>query len=454
MINQMITSLLKLPYLRLKYRFFPSQAQEFWAQELLNAQGLSAKLGQVLAQGQKSKPPKSSMTPAEASTLFKMTFARDIRITQEALAASMGQVFFVTIEGEPYALKFLHPGIKDKLKKEIDNLLLLGGHFARAKSFSFDKNLFRRFLTEVFEEETDLVREAQYQQKFHEHFKHDPRFHIPQVIAEFSNSSILCQELVPAQLACELKVIPHDHIFDFFFTSLLTHGVLHGDLNDRNWGLGADERVVIYDYGCSQIISERRIGGLIKLLANREVKEGFRELGVRLEASSFKNREQELRDALFAPLFEETITPGFSLSAVLQEKFGDEIRELRGLTDPWVLLMMRSLFSLIRVYQDRGFALNLGPLVALYLTPKEVSMKATQIKIQVLEDRKEVVAMTMPMSALENLDMLMPEKVSAKIKEDDLKISQIIEKVKASDFAAQELFHLCLANRHYRVWIE
>lgn len=449
----MLGKLLKIPYLRFKYRFLPNDAQKFWAQELLDSQGLTAKLGQVLGQGKATGLPKSSLSPAEAKKIFKKVFPKNITFSGEILAASMGQVFFVTIEGKNYALKILHPGIKEKLKKEIDNLILLGGYFAKTKGFNFDKTLFRRFLVEVFEEETDLKREALFQEKFYSLFKDDSRFVIPAVIRDFSSDDFLCQERIMANLAKDLRTFEHQGIFDFFFRSLLMHGLLHGDLNDRNWGL-LGGKVVIYDFGCSQIVSERRTTGLKKLILNKDVVEGFKELGVRLEATWFKGREQELRDALFIPLFEKEISPNWSYSEKLQSAFGEKIKLLREHTDPWVLLMMRSLFSLIRVYQDRGTRIHLKDVTAPYLSLKEASMKATQIKVEVLEIKKQVVFMTLPITALPNMEALMPEKVLEKIRSENLNINSMIQSVEASDYAPQELFHLSIGERSYRVWID
>jgi hypothetical protein len=365
----------------------------------------------------------------------------------------MGQVFKVKIQGKDFVIKILHPGIKKKLQKEIQNILLLGGHFAKMKGFEFDKRIFHHFLTEVFEEETDLIREGEFQENFHRLFELDHRFHIPKVIKEYSNESILCQEPVWCDLARDLEVIGHFHIFDFFFDALLNHGLLHGDLNDRNWGL-RDEKTIIYDFGCSQIISQRRLSGFNKLLRNEDIIEGLKEFGVRLESTWFKGKEQELRDALFSPLLDRVITPDWSYSAELQEKYQDKIKMLRQHTDPWVLLMMRSLFSLIKTYQSKNIPIPLGEILSPYQIKKEREMTATQIKIEVLEDHKQIISMTLPLTAIDNMEFLMPEKVMAKIVQEGIKLDAIIKGVKESHFISQELFNLCLDRRTYRVWIE
>jgi hypothetical protein len=449
----MLTTMLKIPYLRLKYRFLPNKAQTFWAQELLNSQGLSAKIGQILAQGKVTQLPKSSLSPGEAKALFHQQFGIKVEVAHEALAASIGQVFFITLDQEEYALKILHPGIREKLRSEIDNILILGGYFAKAKGFHFNQTIFKSFLIEVFEEETDLTREAQFQEKFSRLFEGDERFKIPRVIKKYSSDSLLCQEKVTSVLAREAESFEHFHIFTFFFESLLKHGVLHGDLNDRNWGI-LGQSVAVYDYGCSQIISERRRSGFIKLLSNTDIIQGFTEFGIRLEATWFKGREQELRDALFEPLLNFPISPDLAYSELLTSKFGDKIKMLREFTDPWVLLMMRSLFSLIRIYQDRKIPIPLNKLVAPYLILQETPMKATNIKIEVHEGKLEIVSLRFPLTALENLEDLMPGKVASKIIEEGIEMKAIIQKVIASDYAPQDLFKLSIDERNYRVWIE
>jgi predicted unusual protein kinase regulating ubiquinone biosynthesis (AarF/ABC1/UbiB family) len=450
----MMTTLFKIPFLRLKYRFLPNEAQAFWAQELLEAQGLGAKLGQVLAQGKKSKAPKSSLTSQEGCELFLKAFGQNMNFGHEVFAASMGQVFYTTMNGHDYAVKILHPGIREKLKLEINNLILLAGHYSKVKKFNFDKSLMRRFLEEVFEQEADLYREGEFQQKFAEIFNSRGKIKVPLVFRNLSNQDILTQQQLPCTLAQDLEQIDNFNIFDFFFDALLNHGLLHGDLNDRNWGINQEGVVVVYDYGCSQIISERRRMGLIKLLQNQDIINGFREFGVRLEATSFKGREQQLRDQLFNPLLKKPIDWNLSYSEQLKEYFGDEIKKLREFSDPWVLLLMRSLFSLIRLYQEKQIPIPLGDILAPYLVIKESSDTVREIKIQVMEAGKTIVFMALPLSALDNLESLMPPRVSEKVQQQGINISQVINQVKDSGFMAQDLFRLHLEERSYHVWIE
>jgi hypothetical protein len=441
-------SLLKIPYLRLKYKFLPNEAQAFWAQELLDGTGLTAKIGQVLGQGRKTALPKSSLSPQEAQRLFAQAFGKDIQIEGEGLAASMGQVFFF----EKNALKILHPGIKEKLQKEIKNILVLGHYFSKTKGFHFDQAVFRRFLNDVFAEETDLIREAHYQRQFFKIFKDDPRILIPEVRGEFSNADLLTQERIECTLARDAKTLSHYFIFDFFFHSLLDFGLLHGDLNDRNWGLVGDEKIVVYDYGCSQHISERRVEGLKKLIMNIDVVNAFQEFGVRLEATPFKGEEQTLRENLFRTLMGH-IGPKWSYSEELQAIYGDKIKALREFTDPWVLLFMRSFFSLIRLYQERGISIPMQDLIRPYLKLKGSLMEKHSIKIEVTEGLEQVVYLELPLTALATLEEQLPSKVLKKIQEANIDLPSIIQRAMASQGTPQELFSLNADSRYYRVWI-
>jgi predicted unusual protein kinase regulating ubiquinone biosynthesis (AarF/ABC1/UbiB family) len=450
----MFLKFFKIAFLKVKYKYLPNSAQQFWQQELLNSQGISAKLGQIFSQGKQTRLPKASLSQAAASQLFEKNFNASITLTGQVQAASIGQVFEGHLENKHMALKILHPHIKDTILKEIDNILLLGKYYGKIKGFEFNEKVFQYFLREVFEQETDLEREADFQDKFYRSFSDEKKIRIPSTTRIFSNKVILTQEYVPSTLARDLSAINNFYVFDFFFKSLFKYGILHGDLNDRNWGINELGQVVIYDFGCSHIISERRISGFIKLIRNESAIDGFKELGIRLESTLFKGREQELRDALFSPLIDQEISADLNFSEKLKSQFGEDIKKLREYTDPWVLLLMRSLFSLIRVYQDRGIHIPLNELLKPYLISKVDPMQATQIYIQVMEANSEVVSLRLPMTALENLSDLMPEKVSQKIHEEGLELDKICQKVIASGFRPQDLFKMSVNERSYRVWIE
>jgi predicted unusual protein kinase regulating ubiquinone biosynthesis (AarF/ABC1/UbiB family) len=453
----MYLPLIKTAFLRLQYRYFPNQAQNYWAQELLEAQGISAKLGQVFTQGKKRSPPKSSLPARQAEKIFQQTFNMHAGVVfeKEAIAASIGQVFCVKLGDRQLAVKFLHPKIKDKLKKEIDNIVLLGGHYSKLKGFGFNQANYKRFLEEVFAEETDLTREAYYQEKFRNHFLNEQWVIVPETLKEFSNTEILTQEWVESTLAQDLTSIQHYHILEFFFKSLLIHGVLHGDLNDRNWGITPDGTLVVYDFGCSQIVSERRTNGFIKLLRGDYSVENFLEFGIRLEATPFKDKVEQLGKALFSPFTSGSLmVHEWSYSEALNKEFGKDIKLLREYTDPWVLLMMRSLYSVLKTYEKLKQPIPFFEIVNPLLNLKAETMDAKNIKIEVRENNKLSMSMELPLTALDGLTTLMPPHVLQKLQERQIDLEQTLQKVRASGHVPQEIFYIDDGIKKYRVWIE
>lgn len=390
----------------------------FIKSQLLQSYGLPAKLGQIFAQGSATSAPLPTLTVEEAKELLKKHLKIVAELSPEIHTASMGQVFKANINNQVCAVKILHPGIKEKTRKEIEHALTLGMLYSKTKGFQFNKNLFQRFLTEVFEEETELLREGQFQNSFRTKF---PHVIIPEVLK--ASEHILLQEYVEATLACDLEKIPDFAAIEFFFEALLRHGLLHGDMNDRNWGY-QNGKLVVYDFGCSQIVSDRRRNGLIKLLLNQDLENAFREFGIRLEATSFKGKEQELRDSLFRPPYRMD-------------------KSLREFCDPWILLLLRSFYSLQKIYQSRGHEIPLEKVLAPFLVLKE-RIPHSEIKVLVLENQKEVVSLTLPISELPNLEHLIPERVLEKIRAQGLTIKK------------QEgiILDLNLFDRSYKVWTE
>lgn len=394
----------------------------FIKSKLLQSYGLPAKLGQIFSQGNTSGEPDPTLTVEEAQRLLKEHFGIEAELSPEIHSASMGQVFKTHINNQICAVKILHPGIREKTTKEIEKALTLGTLYAKTKGFQFNKDVFQRFLKEVFEEETDLVREGQFQKSFREKF---PHVLIPAVIRV--NEHILLQEYVESTLARDLEKLPDFAAVEFFFEALLQHGILHGDMNDRNWGY-QNGKLVVYDFGCSQIISERRRNGLIKLLLNQDIPNAFKEFGIRLEATPYKGKEQELRDTIFLPPYRMD-------------------KSLREFCDPWILLLLRSLYSIKKIYQSRNQEIPLDTILAPFLILKE-RIPHSEIKVQVMENDQQVVFLTLPISELNNLPALIPGKVLAKIEAEGLKVNELLKKKEGI------ILDLILKERTYKIWTE
>ena len=442
----------------LENAFFPSTAQQFWGQALLDANGLNAKVGQIFAQGggEGQNLPKATLSVFEAKSLFVDSFGHDdIYLNPLVLSASMGQVFHAHVKGEELALKILHPGIKQKLEKEIQSLLLVAKYFAKNKGFHFDAKVFERFLKDMFEKETDLEREKNNQTVMYEHFKYHSEILLPQVIDQYSNHLILSQRWLDVTLARDLKKIEEFTVLEFFFEALLKHGYLHADLNDRNWGKTSNAKTAIFDFGSVEYLSPRRRNALINLFNGRGELEVFQAFGIKLELTSLSSRSQELRDALFS-LFDQS--PNLDLqknyAQKLRAQFGKNIQELRECTDPWILMFMRSLFSVIQTYNRMEIAIPFKQIILPYLkSTQELGMK-TQLKVEVREAGEMKVFLTLPCDVLNRIHDYLPSNAMEKIKQKNIQLEQLIQKAKDENYAAQSILELVIDNKSYKIWLE
>jgi predicted unusual protein kinase regulating ubiquinone biosynthesis (AarF/ABC1/UbiB family) len=451
-------TLAKVFYWRLRMRYFPSTAQRFWAQALLDANGLNAKVGQIFAQGggQGQSLPQSTLSVFEAKNLFVQSFGHDeIYLNPVILSASMGQVFHAHIAGEDLALKILHPGIKQKLEKEINSLLLVAKYFAKSKGFFFDAKVFERFLKDMFEKETDLERERSNQAVLYEYFKNHSKVLLPEVIEQYSNKLILTQRWLNVNLARDLIQLDDFIVFEFFFESLLKYGYLHADLNDRNWGKLNDGKTAIFDFGSVEYISPRRRSALIKLLQGQGDLETFQSFGIKLELTSLATQSQKLRDALFS-LFDQS--PNLELqknyAQTLRAEFGKSIQELRECTDPWILMFMRSLFSVIQSYNRMDVAVPFKKIIAPYLSNQQEAAVKTQLKVEVREKGEMKVFLTLPSDVLNRIHDYLPSNALEIIKQKNIQLDQLVQKAKDQNYAAQMIMELEIENKTYKIWLE
>jgi predicted unusual protein kinase regulating ubiquinone biosynthesis (AarF/ABC1/UbiB family) len=80
--------------------------------------------------------------------------------------------------------------------------------------------------------------------------------------------------------------------------------------------------------------------------------------------------------------------------------------------------------------------------------------KAKNLRVTVYEGSSEVVALTMPVASVENLELLIPEESLKLITEAGVDVVAIKERAIANGLGPQELFAQDIKNRHYKVWLE
>lgn len=76
------------------------------------------------------------------------------------------------------------------------------------------------------------------------------------------------------------------------------------------------------------------------------------------------------------------------------------------------------------------------------------------LKILVTEEGRMVVSLELPARSVEMLGLLVPAKAKAKMEAKGMNFDQLVDRVKATDYAPQTLFEAQADTRSYKVWLE
>lgn len=188
-------------------------------------------------------------------------------------SASIGQVHRARfawgghpLDGVEVAVKVQHPGIKKAVESDLASAAILEGLGAMGGARRFDTKGNLAVLRERFREELDYGLEASRLVAFQEIHRGDPRIQIPRLIAERSSRGVLTTELVRgAQLE---EVMTEDEamrrqwaetLWRYVFKGNLVGGMFNADPHPGNYLFQDDGRIAFLDYGCVQVIPERRV---------------------------------------------------------------------------------------------------------------------------------------------------------------------------------------------------
>jgi predicted unusual protein kinase regulating ubiquinone biosynthesis (AarF/ABC1/UbiB family) len=263
--------------------FVKSQA-EVISNELGELKGSLMKAGQMLSMyGEHFLPPEANDflknlqadSPALAweaiEPVLKKNLNKALRdqldIDPEALAcASLGQVHRARIKatGEQIVLKIQYPDVDKAIDSDLRALrTLLGVMKLVPKDLDLDP-LFKE-INEMLIQETNYVIEAQRTMEFYEKLKHDPRFVVPKVHAQFSNKTILAtsyEEGVRVDSA-EVAALPQArrnqigmNYMDLYFQELFVWRTVQTDPHIGNYkirlGHNGHDQIVLYDFGATR----------------------------------------------------------------------------------------------------------------------------------------------------------------------------------------------------------
>jgi predicted unusual protein kinase regulating ubiquinone biosynthesis (AarF/ABC1/UbiB family) len=262
------------------------------AEVLGTMRGLAAKMGQMASyvdglvpEGQRDAFETSlkvlrAQAPRSSSEQVRAVVERELgapidrlfaSFDDEPLAsASIGQVHRARLPedvmgGIEVAVKVQHPGIRKAVDSDLANAGILEAMGAVLGARRFDTKTHLDVLRERFREELDYALEAERLLAFTALHRGDATIRIPRLVAERSAASVLTTELVHGRSLDdvvgegeELRRAWAETLWRFVFKGNLVGGMFNADPHPGNYLFQDDGRIAFLDYGCVQVIPEKR----------------------------------------------------------------------------------------------------------------------------------------------------------------------------------------------------
>ncbi|QSG09197.1 ABC1 kinase family protein [Halapricum desulfuricans] len=182
--------------------------------------------------------------------------------TEAISGASLGQVYYAEIEGDPVAVKVRRPGVEDLVEADLRvirwTLPFVMYFVDDARSFSLE-TLADEFATTI-REEMDYGREAEMLTEIRSNFADDDRIAIPPVVESHSTGRVLTMEYIPGTKIDDVETLDEkgidrtrlaETLERAYFQMIVEDGVFHADPHPGNLAVQDDGTLVFYDFGMS-----------------------------------------------------------------------------------------------------------------------------------------------------------------------------------------------------------
>ena len=184
----------------------------------------------------------------ETKKMYLEDFGKDISgeydTITEVASGSIGQVYKCYNGNEVVAIKVKHPHINSRVKRFIKVIKIV---CCLTHSFNKYHNLIIEYINNI-ETQLDFDAEAKNTILLKENWKEDVI--VPEV--KYYKNNFICMSYHEGvnynELSEHKKIICSLYVTFFFYTSLLVHDFLHGDLHTGNWKL-QNNTLVLYDCG-------------------------------------------------------------------------------------------------------------------------------------------------------------------------------------------------------------
>jgi len=482
-------------------------AQQALARILADTKGLAMKVGQLqadmdggnafqeLVTGVEPLPLKQMLPELNKSLGFpaKKVFKK---IDEAVAAASLGQVHFAKLKtGEKVAIKIRYPNIADAIETEL-RIAGLMPDIGPVKQWGFDIKAYKIGLRNNMLRELNYLSEANRQHDFFKAVRVEGLY-IPQVYHELCRESILVQSRASGVLINQIKDWPKKDkyvvgaiLLTTLFKSIFVAGEVHGDPHAGNVLYDYDETgrpmVSLLDYGCTIPVSEHRRKALLKLIVACRLKQTtnpldcFVALGFDADKLSHISGSLTLLcQYLFEPfLLEQSLNPSnWELERNIKALLGEKRWWFRSAGPADLLLLMRAFQGLVEQLSYLQVSLNWWDVLqqavgeniikqAIDYDLPVVTVKASEISacfseqaetlnVQVKENSRTIVSVTLPAEAVLEIENIMPEDVNELLtNSDDINLTNIVNNLRLKGLMPQMLFEFKNGEKTYKVWLE
>jgi len=182
--------------------------------------------------------------------------------TEAISGASLGQVYFARVDGQPVAVKVRRPGVEDLVEADLRvirwSLPLLMYFVDEARSFSLE-TLADEF-AKTIRQEMDYEREARMLEEIRGNFAGYEGVRMPGVIGTHSTGRVLTMEYVEGTKISDVEELDSrnldrsdlaERLQRAYLQMIIDDGVFHADPHPGNLAVKDDGTLVFYDFGMS-----------------------------------------------------------------------------------------------------------------------------------------------------------------------------------------------------------
>ena len=236
---------------------------------------------------------------------FKEYFDDDYKIIDVVGSGSVGQVYKIHNKHtqDYFALKVIHPNVHNELKLFKKFLsFILWFNCLRKKLYGLVPVDYQQFI-DNFEEQVNLVHEANYLSRMKYNYRNNPSIIIPELVKFGENCIVMSYE--EGEIMDKMDISGYQKtkiislLYGFIMSNQLFYDVLHNDVHKANWKVRRiDENrfaVVVYDFGfCyKKKIKDRAIIYMMTDMFEEGGVESYNEEGVVTMATFFCNNNSD-----------------------------------------------------------------------------------------------------------------------------------------------------------------